>query len=293
MPAGTVTRTATWSSRRCGARSPGARGDRRRSRRGAQRRMKPQGSLAEHDFPTLVQDLSRAALDRRPHPHPRRRRKSVTVQDGRLVFASSSSPDERLGALLLRRGRITLRQLADAAAAVAPGKRLGTVLVEQGVLTPKDLDRRGGGAHAGDHLRRLPVDGGPVPPPGGRPSPEAITLKISTPDLILEGIRRIDSWSRIDRAVGGLDARYERAPAYDEVDPRDERWPRRRWPSSRPRRSPRAWRRSAARPAARLRGLPHAVGLPRDRPRPPRRRRRSRPRAELEDESLGIVVPEE
>ena len=33
----------------------------------------------------------------------------------------------------------------------------------------------------------------------------------------MEGIRRIDSWARIDRAVGGPDARYERAPAYEEM----------------------------------------------------------------------------
>src|SRR5215510_1536803 len=76
--------------------------------------MKQQGSLAERDF-------------------------AVLVQEGRLVFASSSSPDDRLGELLLRRGRLSLRQFADAGRAVAPGKRLGTVLVEQGILTPKDL----------------------------------------------------------------------------------------------------------------------------------------------------------
>ena len=33
----------------------------------------------------------------------------------------------------------------------------------------------------------------------------------------MEGIRRIDSWTRIDRAVGGPDACYERAPGYAEV----------------------------------------------------------------------------
>ena len=40
---------------------------------------------------------------------------------------------------MLRRGRITLRQLVDAGKAMLPGKRLGTILVEQGVLAPKDL----------------------------------------------------------------------------------------------------------------------------------------------------------
>ncbi|HET8644009.1 MAG TPA: DUF4388 domain-containing protein, partial [Vicinamibacteria bacterium] len=53
----------------------------------------------------------------------------------------------------------------------------------------------------------------------GVESHEAITLKISTPDIILEGIRRIESWTRIQRAVGGLEARYERAADYEREMP--------------------------------------------------------------------------
>jgi hypothetical protein len=122
-----------------------------------------------------------------------------------------------MGPLLLRQGRITLRQLTDAAAVVAPGKRLGAVLVDQGVLTPKDLI-----AAVVEHTQEI-IYGAFAWTEGqfrfqeGVPSSEPIMLKISTPDIIMEGIRRIDSWTRIDRAVGGLDARYERAPAYADV----------------------------------------------------------------------------
>jgi hypothetical protein len=65
--------------------------------------------------------------------------KSITVQEGRMVFAASSSADDRLGELLLRRRRLTLQQFVDASKAIGAGKRLGTVLVEQGVLTPAEL----------------------------------------------------------------------------------------------------------------------------------------------------------
>ena len=40
---------------------------------------------------------------------------------------------------------------------------------------------------------------------GQRPA-EAITLNISTPDLIVEGIRRINSWAPHLAAVGGLES---------------------------------------------------------------------------------------
>ena len=175
------------------------------------------GSLAEQDFPRLVQAL-----------HERRWTgvltlthagvgKTVVVQDGRMVFASSSSRDERLGELMLRRGRITLRQLADAGKALVPGKRLGTVLVEQGALSPKDLVRS-----VIEHTQEIIYGAfqwteGQYRLQAGAPPAEAITLKISTPDIIMEGIRRIESWKRIQRAVGGLEACYERSADYEEV----------------------------------------------------------------------------
>ena len=48
---------------------------------------------------------------------------------------------------------------------------------------------------------------------------EDIVLKLSTPEIILEGIRRIDRWSRIERAVGGLETRYQRADGYQTLVP--------------------------------------------------------------------------
>ena len=143
--------------------------------------------------------------------------KNLTIRDGRMVFASSSSADERLGELLLRRGRITLRQYADAGAALAPGKRLGAVLVEQRVLAAKDLIKA-----VVDQVQEIIYAAfqwteGQYRLQEAATSSESITLNISTPDIILEGIRRIEAWSRIQRAVGGPEASYERAPNYEDV----------------------------------------------------------------------------
>lgn len=177
--------------------------------------MKAQGSIAEFDFPALVQDLSERRWTGTLHLVNAGVGKSATLQEGRLVFAASTSPDDRMGALLLRRGRITLRQLADASLTVGPGKRLGAVLVEMGVLTPKDLI-----AAVVEHTLEILygafawTEGQYRLQEGAAPS-ESIMLRISTPDVIFEGIRRIDSWTRIDRAVGGLAAVYERAPGQE------------------------------------------------------------------------------
>jgi hypothetical protein len=179
--------------------------------------MKPEGSLAERDFPGLVQYLHEQRWSGSLTLTNAGVGKSVTVQDGRLVFASSSDRDDRLGEVLLRRGRISLRQFTDAGKAIGPGKRLGAILVEQGILTPKDLVKA-----VIEHTQEIIWGAfqwteGRYRLQEGQTSAEAITLKISTPDLIMEGVRRIESWSRVDRGVGGIAAQYQRTEDYESV----------------------------------------------------------------------------
>ena len=174
-----------------------------------------EGSLAQRDFPDLVQTLNTGRCNgilTLTHVGVGR---SVTVQEGRLVFASSSSRDDRLGELLLRRGRLSLKQYREAGQAIAPGRRLGTVLVERGILEPKELVKA-----VVDHTQEI-IYGAFQWTEGrylfqeGQTSPESITLNIKTPELILEGIRRIEAWSRIEKGVGGASARYARSPGYE------------------------------------------------------------------------------
>jgi len=173
------------------------------------------GNLADRDLPDLVQDLSqrrwtgvlalaRMGIDVR-----------VSFKDGAMVFASSSDPETRLGTHLLREGAITLRQLVDAGRLLGPGKRLGTILVEQGILDPKDLVRV-----VVDQTQEIIYGAflwtmGEYRLDEGATSSESITLNINAPSMIFEGIRGIDAWTRIERAVGGLEARYVRCPGQE------------------------------------------------------------------------------
>jgi hypothetical protein len=177
--------------------------------------LKAEGSLATRDLAELVLDLSAQRFSGILILSSGGVGKSLTLQDGRMVFASSTSPDERLGELLLRRGRITLRQYTAAGAALAPGKRLGAVLVEQGVLSPKDLVKTVVEQVQEIIYAAFQWTEGQYRVNAGATSAEAITLNISTPDLVIEGIRRIESWSRVARAVGGPATGYERAPDYE------------------------------------------------------------------------------
>jgi hypothetical protein len=177
-------------------------------------RLAPRGDLAQRDLPHLVHALHHAAWSGHANLTRGDWRVSITVRNGQLVFAASSNPEHRLGPLLLRRGTVTWRQLTDAGRAVAPGKRLGTILVERGLLSTKELVRA-----VVDQTQEIIYDtfqweSGSYELKEGAESSESITLSISTPNSILEGIRRIESWERIERGVGTLETRYERHPEW-------------------------------------------------------------------------------
>ena len=134
--------------------------------------------------------------------------KYVSLHMGRVIYARSSNPDERLGEDLLLRGRITVRQYLDASRLIAPGRRLGTILIELGAIEPEDLI--GAIEH---HVKEILLDVFTwttgeyelmMTDPG---QDDVIALNLSTEALILEGMRRMRSWRAIFRGIGGdLDA---------------------------------------------------------------------------------------
>ena len=177
----------------------------------------PTGRLADHEFADLIREVYGRRWTGLLTLNHMGVEKSVRVQDGRLVFAFSSARDDRLGELLLRRGRITLHQYVEASRAMGKGMRLGTVLVEQGALDARELVKV-----VMDHTQEIIFSAfqwteGLYHFTEGSAAAEPITLKLSTPDVILEGVRRIDSWSRIERAVGSMETRYARSRTYEDT----------------------------------------------------------------------------
>jgi hypothetical protein len=174
--------------------------------------VKSEGRLDEQDLPDLIQELSRERWTGTLRLQQGEHRIGIVAEQGQLVFASTSNPDYRLGPRLLRRGVITLRQMEDAGRALSPGKRFGTVLVEQGILESKELVRGVVDQTRDIILLAFQWGAGSYRLEAGPPAGEAITLDISTPELILEGISQIEAWSRVERGCGGLAARYAVVP---------------------------------------------------------------------------------
>jgi hypothetical protein len=173
----------------------------------------PRGPLQPASFPALVRILVSGGrtgvlrLIRGPVA------KSVYLSDGRLIFATSNDPDDRLGEMLLRKGRISYRAFEDSVRALNDGKRQGTMLVENGAIMARDLVDG-----VRDQVQEIIYglvgwdEGHYEFTEGKLPSREVILLHMSTPDLLLEGIRRVDRWSRIRAGVGPIHQKYAISP---------------------------------------------------------------------------------
>lgn len=133
--------------------------------------------------------------------------KKVFFAKGDAVFASSTYEDDRLGEMLLKAGKITMEQYDKSVELLKKtGKRQGAILVELGFLTPKDLFW-GVKYQVKEiiHTLFLLETAGYEFIEGDIPSNEVITLKMSIGNLIYEGIKRVDNWTRIKNEMLATD----------------------------------------------------------------------------------------
>jgi curved DNA-binding protein CbpA len=125
--------------------------------------------------------------------------KEIYLNAGDAIFASSTYEDDRLGEMLLKADKITVEQYDKSVEILkAAKKRLGAILVELGYLTPKDLFW-GVKYQVKEiiHSMFLLEDAQYEFREGHIPTQEVITLKMSMGNLIYEGVKKIDNWTKI------------------------------------------------------------------------------------------------
>jgi len=135
--------------------------------------------------------------------------KTITLKDGNIVFATSSSIDDRLGPYLLRQGKIRFEHVTELGRFVTPEKRFGAVLVENGVLKPQELVEGVVGQVRAIVAGLFPWTNASFIFEPMELTKETILLHIPTPKLILQGVREVKSWRRVSTGIGALDAVYQ------------------------------------------------------------------------------------
>lgn len=127
--------------------------------------------------------------------------KSIEWEQGEVVFARSSMPGDRLGAFLLSRGKVSAAQIQQASPMVGTSDRLGRALIRIGALTPSEMWTAVQGqvkeiVYSLFHWRE-----GQFEFREGPPMSEKISLDVTVMNLIMEGTRRLDEWSRVKEKI--------------------------------------------------------------------------------------------
>lgn len=127
--------------------------------------------------------------------------KMLEWEAGEIVFARSTLQEDRLGAYLLARGKVTQEQLRQATKSAASQERMGKTLVRQGVLTPSALWEAVQGQVTEIVYSLFQWKEGTFEFSEGSPPKEKIALEISVMNLILEAARRLDEWSLVREKI--------------------------------------------------------------------------------------------
>ena len=133
---------------------------------------------------------------------------TIYLDEGQIVYASIVNRRDRLGDILLRKGRISPEQLQNAIETQDGDRqhKLGEILVGLGILTRTELEE----------YMRLQIEeavyylftwtsGTFNFEAGVRPEREDFLVRISPEALLLEGARRVDEWSLIEKKIPSFD----------------------------------------------------------------------------------------
>src|SRR5688572_6573239 len=137
----------------------------------------------------------------------------IYFEDGRVIYASVLNRPGRLGELLVKNGAISRGQLSDALEAQVHqrGVRLGELLARQGALTEQVLRKYVNLQieAAVDYLFTW-TQGSFHFDPDQKPDEEGLFLvNIPAESLLLEGARRIDEWSLIEKKIPSFDLVFQ------------------------------------------------------------------------------------
>ncbi|HEU4569683.1 MAG TPA: DUF4388 domain-containing protein [Gemmatimonadales bacterium] len=166
------------------------------------------GSLKEASLPDVLQLLALgrktgclAVADRQNFGY-------VYFDEGRICYASIVNRRDRIGDILVKNGRISEAQLTEAIGLQEEfrDQKLGEILVNIGAITRPDLEE----------YMRVQIEeavyflftwssGTFNFEAGVRPERQDFLVKINPESLLLEGARRVDEWSLIEKKIPSFD----------------------------------------------------------------------------------------
>jgi hypothetical protein len=172
------------------------------------------GSIEEAGLPDVLQLLSLGRKSGCLQVEDGTTHGEIFLEVGRVTFATVANRIDRLGEILVKHGRITREQLADAAAEQSrrsSKRQLGRILVDSGRIDRSELEK----------YVRLQVEeavyllftwkrGRFTFTTDQRPPNQPLLVSLDCESLLLEGARRVDEWSLIEKKIPSFDLVYRR-----------------------------------------------------------------------------------
>ncbi|MEP6687106.1 MAG: DUF4388 domain-containing protein [Gemmatimonadales bacterium] len=175
------------------------------------------GSLKEASLPDVIQLLFLGRRTGCLALADRHNFGTIYFEEGFIIYAAIVNRRDRLGDILVRGGRITQEQLQHAITAQEDDRqhKLGEILVELGVLPRQELES----------YIRLQIEeavyylftwttGTFNFEAGVRPELEDFLVRINPEYLLLEGARRVDEWSQIEKKIPSFDLIFSVDPSH-------------------------------------------------------------------------------
>jgi len=172
-------------------------------------RITREGEIRSTTIPTLFHELSVARATGFLTVSQGDVQKTIQWGEGHVLFASSNQRDDRFSQFLLKSGVISLKSLMRALEVMVVTKdRLGEVMVRFKMLTSEDVEK-----WIRVQVREIVCSTfgwtrGRYSFENRTPSAETIVIGAPGDLMVMEGIKRIESWAHIYEEVGGLNTEY-------------------------------------------------------------------------------------
>ncbi|HYK87849.1 MAG TPA: DUF4388 domain-containing protein [Acidobacteriota bacterium] len=132
--------------------------------------------------------------------------KRIIFRHGSVVFAIENQDASRLGELLLNSKMVTAEQVAEIVRQARKGGRFGKIAVELGIVNHFELNRIVRQHQSELAISALELRSGHFEfVPGESSDYEDVYVDLSTADIILEGVRRIQDPDLVRNLLGGDD----------------------------------------------------------------------------------------
>jgi tetratricopeptide (TPR) repeat protein len=170
------------------------------------------GSLKEASLPDVLQLLAMGKKSGCLSVTHRNNFGSIWFDKGRISYATIVNRRDRLGDILVKSGLLAQAQLDEAISrqTKARGKRLGELLVELGMITRDQLN-----AQIRVQIEEAVYflftwsEGSFNFEADIRPDEQDLLVAINPESLLLEGARRVDEWSLIEKKIPSFDIVFE------------------------------------------------------------------------------------